>query len=287
MTRREDEQVVLVFEGPVHESNIMLPHELNSAQPSYYQEDIIPSMPETQGRITQELSFDEIQQILDLPPADLLGLAPMERKSRSLSACSEPTGSPESGISGCDTVEMIMSPPSVQQSPMDPVMASLEQAQILPVQGYLDTIDLTGIQGLMELADHSNQLMLSTNFEMESHGPIHSPLTRDTNPLISQVSPSSHHTHQDPQSNQTRYGKPIIVPSGFKSPSQLSSPPSHNSQFSNFCHSPPISSAHHHDTPQTEPVLLTWLHHLLSSNSGTFQPDRAGARRQQAPSACD
>ena len=203
MTRREDDQMRLGLYGQTQEFNSLLYQELEASQPTYYRDDTGP--PVIQNGM--ELTMEDIQSILDMPQSSLVELThhsaptqPAERRERNSSYCSSEVGhgSPESGISGCDSeraADQVMSPPYAEQkSPRtyrDPLQASLEQAliipttqQTLPPDNFLEGMDMTG---LLQLAEESNQLMTSSNAEYESL--VRSAMARNTNPLLGQTSP--------------------------------------------------------------------------------------------------
>jgi hypothetical protein len=200
MTRRDDDHVVLGPAGPTADINSLLFNELNEMlEPSHYQH-------VNSGHPTEELSIDEIHQILGLSSAasTLLNMTqpaivqPAVRRERNESLGSQPDGSPESGISGCDGGDTAMSPSNqdlgMSPSPYDPIRASMEQAQIIPTNNdmmmgnFLDMTAVSGMSGLLQLAEESQQLTMSSNAELEQLVQLQrSPLIRDTNPVLGQA----------------------------------------------------------------------------------------------------
>jgi len=143
--------------------------------------------------MSQEQTFEELQRLLGLAPAP-------QRRERNTSTCSQPTGSPESGISGCDSGDQALSPP--RRNPMspevqaDPVQMSMEQANIVPMdqQSYFEPLGENGFNGLLQLQSEANQLM---NAELENlSGQLGvttgqwSPLIGGSNPVLGQARPS-------------------------------------------------------------------------------------------------
>ena len=181
MTRPQGDH--LVFE-PAEEATNLLFQELEMVQPAFYQGESTSSV---QSELSQEVI--DLQKILDFASSEVNlmdqqfnGLQPATR-GRNSSMCSngQPTGSPESGISGCDATDLALSPhfgdPTSPPEYVDPVQMSMREANIFDSR--------TAMNGLTNLLQLQEELMTHTDVVQLS--PQRSPLYKDTNPLLGQT----------------------------------------------------------------------------------------------------
>ena len=181
MTRPQGDH--LVFE-PAEEATNLLFQELEMVQPAFYQGESTSSV---QSELSQEVI--DLQKILDFASSEVNlmdqqfnGLQPATR-GRNSSMCSngQPTGSPESGISGCDATDLALSPhfgdPTSPPEYVDPVQMSMREANIFDSR--------TAMNGLTNLLQLQEELM--THTDVEELSPQRSPLYKDTNPLLGQT----------------------------------------------------------------------------------------------------
>ena len=180
MTRPQGDH--LVFE-PAEEATNLLFQELEMVQPAFYSGEST-SM---QSELSQEVI--DLQKILDFASSEVNlmdqqfnNLQPATR-GRNSSMCSngQPTGSPESGISGCDATDLALSPhfgdPTSPPEYVDPVQMSMREANIFDSR--------TAMNGLTNLLQLQEELM--THTDVEELSPQRSPLYKDTNPLLAQT----------------------------------------------------------------------------------------------------
>ena len=180
MTRPQGDQ--LVFE-PAEEATNLLFQELEMVQPAFYSGE----SSSVQSELSQEVI--DLQKILDFASTEVnlmdqqfTGLEPATR-GRNSSICSngQPTGSPESGISGCDATDLALSPhfgdPTSPPEYVDPVQMSMREANIFDSR--------TAMNGLTNLLQLQEELM--THTDVEESSPQRSPLYKDTNPLLAQT----------------------------------------------------------------------------------------------------
>jgi len=177
MTRPQGDHLAF---GPAEEAPNLLFQELEMVQPAFYNSASVQS--ELSGEVI------DLQKILDFTSS---GVNLMDEqfndfkqptnRGRNSSICSngQPTGSPESGISGCSDSALSphfadpLSPPEYA----DPVQISMQEANIFS--------DATAMNGLTNLLQLQEELM--TNTEVESLTSQGSPLYKDTNPLLGQT----------------------------------------------------------------------------------------------------
>jgi len=180
MTRPQGDP--LVFE-PAEEATNLLFQELEMVQPAFYSGE----SSSVQSVLSQEVI--DLQKILDFASTEVnlmdqqfTGLEPATR-GRNSSICSngQPTGSPESGISGCDATDLALSPhfgdPTSPPEYVDPVQMSMREANIFDSR--------TAMNGLTNLLQLQEELM--THTDVEESSPQRSPLYKDTNPLLGQT----------------------------------------------------------------------------------------------------
>ena len=180
MTRPQGDH--LVFE-PAEEATNLLFQELEMVQPAFYSGE----SSSVQSELSQEVI--DLQKILDFASTEVdlmdqqfTGLEPATR-GRNSSMCSngQPTGSPESGISGCDATDLALSPhfgdPTSPPEYVDPVQMSMREANIFDSR--------TAMNGLTNLLQLQEELMTHTDVVQLS--PQRSPLYKDTNPLLGQT----------------------------------------------------------------------------------------------------
>ena len=183
--------------------------------------------------MNQEQTFEELQRLLGLAPAP-------ERRERNTSTCSQPTGSPESGISGCDSGDQALSPPRIiPMSPevqADPVQMSMEQANIAPMdqQSYFDTLGETGFHDLLELQSEANQLMEAELGNLSGQLGVSrgqwSPLIGGSNPVLGQARPGrqpyqGHQPSPHPTSSPPGTATSVIVRAAPSQPAPVFSLP--------------------------------------------------------------
>jgi len=167
MTRPQGDHLAF---GPVEEAPNLLFQDLEMVQPFFQP---------VQSELSQEVI--DLQQILDFTSSEVMdqqfnNFKQPTGRARNSSICSngQPTGSPESGISGCsDSAHSPhfadpLSPPEFA----DPVQISMQEANIFS----------NGLTNLLQLQE---ELMTST--EVESLTSQSSPLYKDTNPLLGQT----------------------------------------------------------------------------------------------------
>merc|ERR1712209_313360 len=172
----------LVFE-PAEEATNLLFQELEMVQPAFYSGE----SSSVQSELSQEVI--DLQRILDFASSEVNlmdqqfnNLQPAIR-GRNSSMCSngQPTGSPESGISGCDAADLALSPhfgdPTSPPEYVDPVQMSMREANIFDSR--------TAMNGLTNLLQLQEELM--THTDVEELSPQRSPLYKDTNPLLAQT----------------------------------------------------------------------------------------------------
>eukprot|EP00092_Neocalanus_flemingeri_P003211 GFUD01003433.1.p1 GENE.GFUD01003433.1~~GFUD01003433.1.p1 ORF type:complete len:764 (+),score=132.24 GFUD01003433.1:47-2338(+) len=213
----DDEQLNLLLSNISQQPadlNSVLYRELDQTQAEYFKidEDLQPSqqLKMYEENVNQELTLDEIQRILDLPSTALLNITQnmqqQQRKNRSESMC---ISSPESGISGCDeqesgspaNMEQVQSPYQNQMYKQDSVSVSFTPAETAAIYNTQNSmIDIPGsshnyfegidMSTLLQLADESNQLMESSETDLErlaaSKPFIASPLITSNNPMFGQ-----------------------------------------------------------------------------------------------------
>ena len=180
MTRPQGDH--LVFE-PAEEVTNLLFQELEMVQPAFYSGESSA----VQSELSQEVI--DLQKILDFASSEVNlmdqqfnNLQPATR-GRNSSICShgQPTGSPESGISGCDATDLALSPhfgdPTSPPEYVDPVQMSMREANI-----FDSRIAMNGLTNLLQLQEE-----LMTHTDVEELSPQRSPLYKDTNPLLAQT----------------------------------------------------------------------------------------------------
>jgi len=218
--------------------NNVLHSEIDQSQVEYFKmdEDLQPSQQFKmfEQTVNQELTIDEIQTILDLPSTALFNMTQNmqqnQKKNRTESMC---LSSPESGISGCDeqengsplNLEQVQSPYQEQmmfKQDSSPVsFTSAETAAIYdtqnliidnsgPSHNYFEGIDMST---LMQLADESNQLMESSETDLQrlasSKPYIASPLTTSNNPMFGQQQHSASQNRSSTVLKKGPYGRDI------------------------------------------------------------------------------
>ena len=133
MTRPQGDHLVF---GPTEDATNLLFQELEMVQPAFYAEDSAS----VQSELSQEVI--DLQKFLDFTSSEPVNhlmdqqfMQPAGR-GRNSSMCSngQPTGSPESGISGCDSADLALSPhlgdPLSPPEYADPVQISMQEANI-------------------------------------------------------------------------------------------------------------------------------------------------------------
>jgi len=201
MTRPQGDP--LVFE-PAEEATNLLFQELEMVQPAFYSGE----SSSVQSVLSQEVI--DLQKILDFASTEVnlmdqqfTGLEPATR-GRNSSMCSngQPTGSPESGISGCDATDLALSPhfgdPTSPPEYVDPVQMSMREANIFDSR--------TAMNGLTNLLQLQEELM--THTDVEESSPQRSPLYKDTNPLLAQTRSSQFTSAPTPRFLAPPYGLP-------------------------------------------------------------------------------
>jgi len=182
----------------------LLFQELEMVQPAFYQGE----SSSVQSVLSQEVI--DLQKILDFASTEVnlmdqqfTGLEPATR-GRNSSICSngQPTGSPESGISGCDATDLALSPhfgdPTSPPEYVDPVQMSMREANIFDSR--------TAMNGLTNLLQLQEELM--THTDVEESSPQRSPLYKDTNPLLAQTRSSQFTSAPTPRFLAPPYGLP-------------------------------------------------------------------------------
>ena len=183
MTRPQGDHLVF---GPTEDATNLLFQELEMVQPAFYAEDSAS----VQSELSQEVI--DLQKFLDFTSSEPVNhlmdqqfniMQPAGR-GRNSSMCSngQPTGSPESGISGCDSADLALSPhlgdPLSPPEYADPVQISMQEANIFSSTTAMNA----GLTNLLQLQE---ELMTST--ELQGMNSQHSPLYKDTNPLLGQT----------------------------------------------------------------------------------------------------
>jgi len=178
MTRPQGDHLVF---GQTEEATSLLYQELEMVQPNFYPEN---SASVHQSELSQETVID-LQRILDFTSS---GVSLMDQqfngfkqptgrgRNSSISSTGQPTGSPESGISGCELSPHFADPLSPPEY-ADPVQVSMQEANI-----FSNTTAMDGLTNLLQLQEE-----LMTNTEVESLTSQSSPLYKDTNPLLGQT----------------------------------------------------------------------------------------------------
>ena len=148
-------------------------------QPNFY--------PGNSASVQSELSQEviDLQKILDFTSSEVSLMdqqfngfkQPTGRgRNSSISSTGQPTGSPESGISGCELSPHFADPLSPPEY-ADPVQVSMQEANI-----FSNTTAMDGLTNLLQLQEE-----LMTNTEVDSLTSQSSPLYKDTNPLLGQT----------------------------------------------------------------------------------------------------